>query len=258
MRAHNALALLSAGLLALVSLATAPPTGLAAQLLDTTPPARWVPPPDRMGVSLEVLVNGRPLPTVEHRGRVFLPVRLGDEYAVRVSNSGPRRVLAIVSVDGLSVITGAVASVSQPGYVLSAGGSITIKGWRKDLARVAAFRFAERERSYAAQTGRPDNVGVIGLVAIEEAEPRPLPLAGLSHKDAAGPESRAVRPEVGSTGTEYGPDRESPAQWVLFVRGANRRTQTLYYDTAEALRAAGVPVDRSWPNPFPGDPPPHR
>jgi hypothetical protein len=46
---------------------------------------------------------------------------------------------------------------------------------------------------------------------------------------------------------------DSRAYYVPFVRSSNRQTITLYYDTVDALRQAGVPVDRPDPVPFPQD-----
>ena len=135
----------------------------------------FVPRPDRMRVGLDVLVDGEPLRTITHRGRIYLPVpRMGAEYQIRVWNHGPRRISAIVSVDGLSVINGRAASEASPGYIVSPRRSILIKGWRRSLDQVAAFHFVDREDSYAARTGRPENVGVIGLLAFEEQVPLPL------------------------------------------------------------------------------------
>jgi hypothetical protein len=215
-------------------------------------PARpW---PGPMAVRLDVLVDGRPVPTVAYRGKTYLPVpSLGAEYAVRVTNDGPRRVVAVVSVDGLSVISGQPASEHQPGYVVSAGGAVTIKGWRRDLDRVAAFRFVDRADAYASRVGRPENVGVIGLVAIEEYAP-PMPLAR-GMKESADAYARSPRSEVGSVGTEYGRDLDSWAYYVPFSRSANKRVLTIYYDTAEELRRIGVPVDWPTPRPFPMDRP---
>lgn len=207
-----------------------------------------------MRVALEVLVEGKPLRTIPHEGKTYLPVpRPGAEYEIRVWNHGSHRVVALVSVDGLSVITGQPASAAQPGYVVAPHSSILIKGWRRSLETVAAFRFVEREKSYAALMGHPENVGVIGLLAIEEQVWRPRP--GLEQRDTAGAAAKRATAEVGSIGTEYGREVDSRVYFVPFARSANRRTITFYYDTAKALREAGVPVDRPHPVPFPGDPP---
>lgn len=225
------------------------------QRIDYDPSLR-----DGMRVGLEVLVEGQPLAPVRHAGKTYLPVpRLGVEYEIRVWSHGPRRVAAIVSVDGLSVINGRPASESSPGYLIDPSGSIRIKGWRRDLGTVAAFSFQEREKSYAVLMGHPENVGVIGLIAIEEAGWRLRPL--LDQKDAAGASAERST-AVGGTGTGYGRDVDSPAYWVPFVRSDNKRTIAIYYDTVEALRKAGIPVDRPSPTPFPGGtdfaPPPPR
>ncbi|MFO0866953.1 MAG: hypothetical protein U0744_20315 [Gemmataceae bacterium] len=213
-----------------------------------------------MNVSLDVLVNGRPLSTIRHAGKTYLPVPcVGEEYQIRIWNHGPRRIVAVVSVDGLSVISGQPASENDAGYVVSPYSHVVVKGWRRNLDQVAAFRFVDREKSYGTLIGRPDNIGVIGLVAFEEQIVHPLPM--LERRDAAAP-AKSFRTEVGSIGTEYGRDTDSRAYYVEFLRSTNRQTITMYYDTTEALRAAGVPVDRPMPIPFPRDvrfaPPPPR
>jgi hypothetical protein len=200
---------------------------------------------------LEVLVDGRPLPTIQHEGKTFLPVpRVGAAYEVRVWNHGPRRVVAVVSVDGLSVINGRPATESGTGYIVAPYSSVVIKGWRRSLDAVAAFRFVEREKSCAGLSGRPEGIGVIGLVAIEEQVCRPRP--ALEKADAAGSPARRVA-TVGSIGTEYGREIDSRVSYVPFVRSGNKEALTIYYDTPEALRAAGIPVDRPLPVPFPQD-----
>jgi hypothetical protein len=211
-----------------------------------------LPPSGQMRVGLEILVIGRPLPTISYAGKTYLPIpRLGMEYDIRVWNHGPRRIAAMVSVDGLSVISGKPASEHQTGYLVTPYSSVLIKGWRRSLETVAAFRFIEREKSYAALTGRPENIGVIGLVAVEEQVWRPRP--GLEKLEGGGPTAARANRDVGKAGTEYGRDLDSRAYYVPFVRSANKRTVTIYYDTVEALREAGVPVDRPSPDPFPGD-----
>jgi hypothetical protein len=209
------------------------------------------PRPYGMHVRLEVLVHGQPLPTVAYAGKTYLPVpRVGAEYEIRVWNDGPRRVVAVVSVDGLSVINGQPASEAQPGYIVAPHSHILIPGWRHSLNTVAAFRFVERGKSYAGLVGRPENIGVIGLVAFEELVSRPLP--GLE-RDSIKAAAKRVPGLVGSIGTEYGREIDSRVYYVPFVRSGNRRAVTLYYDTVQALRDAGVPVDGAAPVPFPKD-----
>ncbi len=252
--------ILVAALLALAMMA-----GIAGgQKLEARWPGGYVVPPERAGtVSLEVVIDGHPLRTIRHAGKTYLPVPwLGEEYALRVRNSGTRRVLAIVSVDGLSVISGKPASPSGMGYVIEPGTAITIEGWRRSLGHVATFRFTSREDSYAARMGHPENVGVIGLVAIEERHGPPHPLA-LKSEGKAMPSRGALDAAAGGTGTGYGRDIGSPAYVVPFERGRVIARTTLYYDTADALRRAGVPVDGRYPVPFPAPyefapPPPGR
>jgi len=207
-----------------------------------------------MRVRLEILVADKPLPTVRHAGKIYLPVpEVGAEYTLRVCNDGPRRVVAILSVDGLSVLNGKPASEEHPGYVVAPFSHVIIPGWRRSKDTVAAFRFVDLAGSYAARVGRPENVGVIGLVAFEEQMGRPILLRD---REGLGGDSRRLPGKagrVGSLGTEYGRDIDSRISYVDFVRSGNRRAVTIYYDTVSALRAAGVPVGGPTPVPFPGD-----
>src|SRR5512137_1155062 len=54
--------------------------------------------------------EGRALETYPHRGRQFVVGRPGNEYAIRIRNCSDRRVLAVVSVDGVNVVTGETAA----------------------------------------------------------------------------------------------------------------------------------------------------
>jgi hypothetical protein len=100
------------------------------------------------------LVNGKPLRTIDHKGKTYLPVpKVGAEYEIRVWNHGPHRIAAIVSVDGLSVIDGQPASESRPSYIVSPYSTIRIKGWRRSLDTVAAFAFAGSRSVGAASPG---------------------------------------------------------------------------------------------------------
>lgn len=219
-----------------------PSAGLA---MESTP--HW----NGMRVGLDVVLDGKAMPAIVHQGKMYLPVpRMGTEYELRVWNYGPNRVVAIVSVDGLSVINGRPASADQTGYVVASRSHIDIKGWRRDLESVAAFSFEERGKSYASRVGRSENIGVIGLIAIEEMVVRPLPV---DRRFAEAKAAQSPAGLIGGTGTGYGREIDSRAYYVPFTRSSNKRAITFYYDTIENLRRAGVPVDRPVPNPFPGD-----
>jgi hypothetical protein len=218
------------------------------------PPDLRILPISRMHVTMDVLVDGRPVRLIAHEGRLYLPVpRLGEEYTIRVNNHGPRRIAAIVSVDGLSVIDGRPASESSPGYLVDAYSHIVIKGWRRDRDTVAAFTFDERHNSYAYRRGYRDNIGVLGLVAFEEQRHTRIRPLDRPQENKALPRGKAGA-AVGGTGTGWGRDIDSSVIYVPFVRSANKRTITVFYDTREALRRLGVPVDTVYPKPFPAEP----
>ncbi len=108
------------------------------------------------------------------RGEYWVAGRPGARYAVQVRNNSGGRLLAVTSVDGVNVISGATAGWEQSGYVLSPGESYQITGWRKSNAEVAAFTFTDSANSYAERTGRPVNVGVIGVAVFRERMPEPV------------------------------------------------------------------------------------
>ena len=107
--------------------------------------------------------SGRILPEYGARGRIWVPGEPGHRYAVRLSNRSGQPVLVVLSVDGVNAVSGQDASPSQAGYVLAPWESAEIAGWRKSLDDVAQFYFTDLGDSYAARTGRPVNVGVVGI-----------------------------------------------------------------------------------------------
>ncbi|HEU4517522.1 MAG TPA: hypothetical protein VFR77_09485, partial [Steroidobacteraceae bacterium] len=119
------------------------------------------------GVAVDIEIrdrkSGRVLPVYWHEGERYVAGEPGREYEIRVRNRDGCRILAVTSVDGINVITGRTASPTQSGYVVDPWGSVEIDGWRKSLDEVAAFYFTAVPDSYAARTGRPDDVGVIGV-----------------------------------------------------------------------------------------------
>jgi hypothetical protein len=106
-----------------------------------------------------------------YRGEYWVAGRPGTKYAIGVHNRLGERLLAVTSVDGVNVLSGATAAFDQTGYVFDPGERYQITGWRKSDSEVAAFTFTDSPDSYAARTGRPANVGVIGVALFRERRP---------------------------------------------------------------------------------------
>ena len=194
------------------------------------------------------------LPVFQADGRWYVAGRVGNEYEVRIRNDTGGDLLAVVSVDGVNVVSGETASTSQSGYVIGPWQSLSVQGWRKSLARVAAFYFTDLGNAYATRTGRPDDVGAIGVAVFRrkaqppaELEPPQLlkeaPSDGRLRRQgpAADPPARseaplssqnadggvaadsAVRPTPSvpveqSIGTGHGRSQTSHARYVSFER----------------------------------------
>ena len=230
--------------------------------------------------SLEVFDrdSGQVLPAYAKDARRFIAGRPGARYALRIRNLTGARVLVVLSVDGVNVVSGETADWRQTGYVLDPGRSADINGWRKSGSEVAAFEFAPIERSYAAQTGRPGNVGVIGMAVFRERPPpAPVaeapPIAARSERRAdaaAAPgalgaalsplreQSAAADAASSKLGTGHGQREWSVAQRTAFERASASPEQVsqLEYDSFERLVAAGViadPYASPRPRPFPSN-----
>jgi hypothetical protein len=135
--------------------------------------------------------TGQTLTTYPHEGRSYVAGRPATRYAIRLANRSAGRVLVVLSVDGVNAVSGETASASQTGYVLDPWQSTDIAGWRKSETAIAAFVFAALSDSYAARTGRPDNVGVIGAAVFLE-KPAPVALAPLEAPPVAAERARSL------------------------------------------------------------------
>ncbi|HZP92896.1 MAG TPA: hypothetical protein VFB20_08450 [Burkholderiales bacterium] len=220
--------------------------------------------------------GGRVLPVYMADGRCYVAGRPGAEYSIRLRNRSGGDLLAVVSVDGVNVVTGETASVEQGGYILGAYASFEVKGWRKSLEHVAAFYFSRIEDSYAARTGRPENVGVIGVAVFRRrvaSPPVDLDLLSKSVPEAAGhgaaeakratgPSSAAGATADAPLGTGHGRSETSVVRYAQFERATEQPEEVvaIYYDSYDNLVARGV-IPARWhgPQPFPAgfvpDPP---
>ncbi len=200
--------------------------------------------------------SGEALPTYEHRGRRYVAGEPGHDYEIRLRNAGDGRVLAVTSVDGVNVVTGATAAYNQSGYVLGPRDSVSIDGWRKSMDEVAAFYFTSLPDSYAARTARPGNVGVIGVAVFRERPRAEVPWADEARAPAPSGRMRAESAASG-LGTGHGARHESVVQSVEFERASSTPDVVLriYYDSRRNLVAQGIIAPprhaRRRPEPFP-------
>ena len=216
--------------------------------------------------------EGRRLQVYWHQGRAYVVGKPGNEYQLSLRNRAGDDVLAIVSVDGVNVISGQSASPQQSGYVLAPRGGMEVQGWRKNLSETAAFYFTPLADSYAARTGRPDDVGVIGVALFRKkytpppapiGSPFPGPYSSSSEKESSsGARSRqdAAKPAESQLGTGHGRRETSHARYVNFERASSAPSEViaLYYDSRANLVARGIirePIPVAplpYPRPFPG------
>jgi hypothetical protein len=211
-------------------------------------------------VSILDRTAGRELPVYRHDGERYVAGEPGHEYEVRIRNRSDGRVLAVTSVDGVNVITGRTAAPSQSGYVLDPHETIEIDGWRKSLDEVATFYFTSLPDSYAARTGRPDNVGVIGIAVFRERIRYPEPLLRQQNEVPADGAAPAAEREstLGKLGTGHGRRRDSEASYTSFERATEEPESVIriFYDSRRNLVAQGVIPPKHYaqsvPDPFPG------
>ena len=231
--------------------------------------------------------TGQELPVHWKDGKAYVVGRPGNEYQVVVRNRAGEDVLAVMSVDGVNVLSGETASTRQGGYVLAAYEEARIAGWRKSMAETAAFYFTSLGDSYAGRTGRPNNVGVIGVALFQRKYvPPPAPPVvqespydrqdwpsreskskdfspggeALGKLESNRAEKRTQAPAAPSMaaplGTGHGRLENNPTRYVGFERRTPEPVEVIaiHYDSYRNLVAQGVlsaPQAMREPNPFP-------
>jgi hypothetical protein len=227
--------------------------------------------------------TGTTLRTYMSDGRLYVAGKPGHRYAVRMVNRTGGRLLAVLSVDGVNAVSGETANASQSGYVLGPWEST-------ELNEIAQFNFTALPDSYAARTGRPMNVGVIGVAVFtersqrwiaEERDNRPppaapatrpwakddesaeaaaaneAPAAGMASKSRAADAMAQSQPQRERLGTGHGEREWSQVGTTRFERASSRPAETvaIWYDSYRNLAARGIlprrPLASREPEPFP-------
>jgi hypothetical protein len=223
--------------------------------------------------------TGSALPLYRSHGEYWVAGRPGVRYSIVIQNHRGERLLAVTAVDGVNVISGETGAWGQSGYVFDPGERYEISGWRKSNTEIADFNFTSSGNSYAARTGRPANVGVIGVALFLE---RPAPVARIDSYDPRSRSANSAKDEVASDsaraapaappvasnsigglqapteklGTGHGAREYSYVQNTTFDRQSSTPNEVIKirYDSYENLVAMGVVPSRpAWrpANPFP-------
>jgi hypothetical protein len=144
--------------------------------------------------------TGSVLPMYRSHGEYWVAGKPGARYSIVIQNHRGERLLAVTSVDGVNVISGETGAWGQGGYVFSPGERYEIAGWRKSNSEIADFNFTAASNSYAQRTGRPANIGVIGVALFLE---RPAPAARIEYYDPRSRNSSSSKDEaMGSAATD--------------------------------------------------------
>lgn len=224
-------------------------------------------------VSLTILING----TRTHSAReyispmdrqTYIEGRQGSNFTIQLRNENPFRVLAIPSVDGLSVLDGKPAGANSPGYILNARQTLDIPGWVVDSATAAKFFFAgmKADGSDESYVGEIDadtaNKGLIGLMVFRETptymtrgiapvmRSRRIMSGDAQSKGLGIAPSASTDTLLGSAGTSFesslgtgfGEATNFKTTKASFDKGDLISKMVIRYDDARGLRKHGIDV----------------
>jgi hypothetical protein len=185
--------------------------------------------------ALSVVRDGTVLEPVHNNFKDIIFPRVGDAYSILVRNKSQRKLLAVITVDGLSVMNGVPGDYYSGGYVLSPQSEANVSGWRIDDDTVARFVFLTKEKSYAELMHKPTNIGVIACAFFEECD------------------TSGVLFSMPSIGTGFGDAIKHRVKRVEFERESAPSVIKRIYYTASKQHALSPGFN---PNPFPGCKPP--
>jgi hypothetical protein len=227
------------------------------------------------GFSVEVLLDGRPVPEYAGRGRRYVEALENAEYEVRIHNPYGYRVAVALSVDGLNTIDARHTTAwDAHKWVIDPYGTIYVRGWQMSSQNARRFYFTTERDSYAAKLGQAVNLGVISAVFFRErrpvtitgARPEPRPIYKEEDRRAPSPSTGSAQnsesardtsrsksipsypmPDDESAATGIGRSVRNDVQWIkmdLDPRAAGEIT--IRYEYRSALVKLGI-IPRDYP-----------
>lgn len=218
--------------------------------------------------------------------QTYIEGREGSEFTIRLTNRNSFRVLAIPSVDGLSILDGKPAGSNSSGYILEANQVLDIPGWKVDNATAAKFFFSgmknNTDESYVAQSGNDTaNKGVIGLMVFNEKPQyqnmmkgivsapmgvaNPMRSFGIASStlmcsnsitaSSATPTMDSALDHDAALGTGFGQATDFSTTKSTFERNDLLCLMVMYYKDARGLKKVGIDVAKpiARPSAFPAD-----
>ena len=188
---------------------------------------------------VEVLVDGRTLPTYYERGRSYVEAPKDAEYEVRLRNSSPDRVAVALAVDGLNTIDARRTSAwNASKWVIEPYQTITISGWQVSSERARRFYFTDERDSYAAKLGQAADLGVISAVFFRERR-RVVPITRDQDRVEEAPSAMGSRSKERNAATGIGRSVHHDVSWIdmdLDSRPAAEVTIRYEYSRPEVSR----------------------
>jgi hypothetical protein len=124
---------------------------------------------------INIIVNGNRCKLYTHQGKNYVQANQGSEYVIEIKNNYYKRILSVISVDGLNVLSGKKASENDTGYIIDSYHSEKIKGFRFSDDEWAMFKFGYKfnGKTYAQSKndGSEINCGIFGIRLFYEQEP---------------------------------------------------------------------------------------
>ena len=146
-------------------------------------------------------------------------------------------------------MSGETATPRQSGYIVTRGERMAIRGWRKTMDEIAAFYFTSLGDSYASRTGRPDNVGVIGVALFKrkpQYDPQPWSNA-LPEPFGETRQKRSEKPMGDSSRESRGQSLESHAPSVAPDSGCGGASWAIGSTSVNTLPPPGFPETSTRP-----------